>query len=68
MARIKRFEAHRFVGSRDDMIVHDTDDAAQAEALAERVAADNLYKRNLLQGFAPDEVAEARNRGFSPVG
>jgi hypothetical protein len=68
MARIKRFEAHRFVGSRDDMIVHDTDDAAQAEALAKRAEADNLFQRNLLQGFAPDALSEARNRGFKPVG
>jgi hypothetical protein len=67
LARIKRFEAHRYVGSRDDMVVHDTDDAAQAEALAARAVADDLYGRNLLQGFAPDELPEARNRGFKPL-
>jgi len=66
MPRIKRFEAHRFVGSRDDMVVHDTDDAGQAAALAARAEAGDLYRRNLLQVFAPDELAEARNRGFKP--
>ena len=67
MTRIKRFESHRFVGSRDDMVVYDTDDDAQAEALAARAASDDLYGRNLLQAFAPDELPEARNRGFKPV-
>ena len=37
MARLKRFEPHRYVGSRDDMKVYDTDDAAQAEVLSERI-------------------------------
>lgn len=67
MARIKRFESHRFVGSRDDMMVYDTDDADQSERLRERSEADGLLGRNLLQSFAPDNLAEARNRGFKPV-
>ncbi len=64
MARIKRFESQRYVGSRDTMVVYDTDDASQAEELTARVDADDLHGRNLLQSFAPDELAEARNRGF----
>ena len=64
MARIKRFESHRYVGSRDDMLVYDTDDAAESSRLLERVESDDLVGRNLLQSFAPDELAEARNRGF----
>ena len=68
MARLKRFEAHRYVGTRDDMVVHDTDDPQQSEDLAARVASDNLFAKNLLQSFAPDGLAEARNRGFKPAG
>jgi hypothetical protein len=67
MARLRRFEDHRYVGTRDDMLVYDTDDAGQADMLAVRVAEENLLDRALLQTFAPDEGAEARNRGFRPV-
>ncbi len=49
------------------MMVYDTDDAVQAERLRERAEADELLRRNLLQSFAPDELAEARNRGFKQV-
>jgi len=48
------------------MIVHDCDDLAAFEALEERVAADDLLGRLLLSSFAPDTLAEARNRGFRP--
>ena len=34
--------------------------------LTERVAAAEMYERNLLQTFGPDTLAEARNRGFRP--
>ncbi len=66
MPRLRRFEHHRFVGTRDDMRVYDTDDPSQYEALEARVEADDLLERNLLQSFGPDELAEARNRGFRP--
>jgi hypothetical protein len=68
MARIKRFEEFRFVGARDTMLFYDTDDPEQADALAARIAQDALADRTLLQTFAPDDPAEARNRGFSPAG
>ena len=64
MARHRRFEAHRFVGTRDDMLVYDTDDDDQADRLLSRLDADELLARNLLQTFGPDTLAEARNRGF----
>lgn len=64
MSRLKRFEAHRFVGTRDDMVVYDCDDDAEFVLLETRVSEDDLLDRNLLQSFAPDEEAEARNRGF----
>ena len=65
MPRLRRFEHHRFVGTRDDMVVYDTDDPEQYEALAARVEAEDLIERTLLQSFGPDDLAEARNRGFS---
>lgn len=49
------------------MVVYDTDDESQAEELTVRVGSDDLYGKNLLQAFAPDELAEARNRGFKPA-
>jgi hypothetical protein len=64
MARIGRFEEHRYVATRDDMRVYDTDDDVQSEALSDRIAADNLLDRKQLQSFGPDTLAEARNRGF----
>lgn len=66
MGRLRRFEEHRFVGTRDDMVVYDTDDEVQADALAERAETEDLLGRNLLQTFGPDLLAEARNRGFAP--
>ncbi len=66
MPRLRRFEHHRYVGTRDDMVVYDTDDPHQYELLEARVEADDLLRRNLLASFGPDELAEARNRGFTP--
>lgn len=67
MARIARFEEHRYVATRDDMRVYDTDNDAQSEKLSERIAAENLLDRKQLQSFAPDNLPEARNRGFKAV-
>lgn len=66
MARHRRFEAHRFVGTRDDMVVYDTDDVEAADSLIARIETDDLLAKNLLQTFGPDTLAEARNRGFRP--
>ncbi len=66
MARHRRFEEHRFVGTRDDMVVYDTDDVDAADALLARIDAEDLLTKNLLQTFGPDTLAEARNRGFRP--
>lgn len=67
MSRLNRFDEHRFVGTRDDMTVYDCDDGVAFEALEQRIAADDLFGANLLQSFAPDSLAEARNRGFRPA-
>jgi|FLYL01.1.fsa_nt_gi hypothetical protein len=66
MARLRRFEHHRYVGARDTMVVYDTDDAEQSAELAQRMEADRLLERNLLQAFGPDTLEEAANRGFRP--
>jgi hypothetical protein len=66
MGRLRRFEDHRFVGTRDTMRVYDCDDATQFADLAGR--ASELEGHNLFQTFGPDTLAEAANRGFRPVG
>lgn len=65
--RLHRFEEHRFVGTRDDMVVYDCDDEGQFALLSERVDEEDLMNRNLLSSFGPDTLAEARNRGFHPA-
>jgi uncharacterized protein with GYD domain len=64
VARLKRFEEHRYVGTRDDMRIYDCDDPAQFAHLSERIDAEGLVEAKLLQAFAPDSLADARNRGF----
>jgi hypothetical protein len=64
MARIKRFEEHRYVGTRDDMRVYDCDDLEQFAVLSDRVDTEGLIDAKMLQSFAPDLLSDARNRGF----
>ena len=64
MSRLSRFEDYRFIGIRDSMLVYDCDDADQFAELEERVEAEDLIGRKVLQSFAPDTLAEAANRGF----
>ena len=64
MSRLPRFEEHRYLGTRDDMLVHDCDDQESFDLLQARLAEDDLLRSNLIQAFAPDTLAEARNRGF----
>ena len=66
MGRLRRFEEHRFVGTRDDMVVYDCDDEDEFAALESRLETTPLVERNLMQTFGPDELSEARNRGFRP--
>lgn len=67
MSRLDRFEAYRYVGARDTMRFYDCDDPSQFQALSDRVAADDLVGRNLLQAFSPDSPQEAASRGFRPA-
>lgn len=66
MGRLRRFENNRFIGTRDDMIVHDCDDTENFVALEERAEKQDLMGEKLLQAFGPDTLAEAQNRGFRP--
>lgn len=66
MSRLRRFEHHRYLGTRDDMVVYDCDDPDQFSVLSARIESDDLVRRRLVQTFAPDTVPEARNRGFRP--
>ncbi len=68
MGRLRHFEEHRYVGTRDDMYVYDCDDDAQFAALEARVKQEQLVDAKLLQAFGPDTLPEARNRGFRPIG
>ena len=65
MGRLRRFEDHRFVGTRDDMRVYDCDDEFQYAVLERRSG--ELDGRNLIQTFGPDTLDEARNRSFRPA-
>ncbi len=67
MGRLRRFSGNRFVGARDTMRVYDCDRPEQFAALEERMEAEDLAGRKLVQTFGPDTLAEARNRGFRPV-
>ena len=67
MPRLSRFPANRFLGQRAEMLVYDCDDPQEFDALEELVRLGDLTSLNLLQAFAPDSLAEARNRGFEPL-
>lgn len=66
MSRLARFEDYRFIGTRDTMTAYDCDDPDQFDELASRAESEGLLTANMLQGFAPDTLDEARNRGFLP--
>jgi hypothetical protein len=67
VARLARFPEHRYIGTRDDMRVYDCDDDDQFAVLSGRVDNEGLMDADLLQTFAPDGLADARNRGFRPA-
>ncbi len=68
MARLPRFDEHRYIGTRDDMRFYDCDDADQFSRLETRFTEDNMLEAKLIQTFGPDTPAEARNRGFRAAG
>ena len=62
MSRPTRFEDYRYLGDKRKQVVYDldTDDAGAQEAIAELLASERFA------AFAPDTLAEARNRGYHP--
>ena len=62
MSRPTRFEEFRYLGDKRKQVVYDldTDDADAQEAISEVLASEQFA------AFAPDTVAEARNRGYRP--
>lgn len=60
MARHPRFEEHRWLGDKSSFVVYDCDDAEQYDKVAELAL-------ERIASFGPDDVDEARNRGFRPV-
>ena len=62
MERPARFEDFRFLGDKRSQVVYDLD--ATDEATEARVA--ELLDSEQFAAFAPDTLAEARNRGYRP--
>ena len=67
MNRLDRFENFRFVGYRKNMKVYDCDDVQQFEKLSALTDSVDYIKLNLIQSFSPDNIDEAKNRGFKPA-
>ena len=64
MNRLDRFENSRFVGFKKNMKVYDCDSEEQFSKLIKMTENLDYIKLNLLQAFSPDNVDEAKNRGF----
>jgi hypothetical protein len=64
VSRLARFEAYRYIGTRDTMRFYDCDDEEQFSEVSTRVVEEGLVGANQIQTFAPDTPIEARNRSF----
>ena len=62
MERPVRFEHHRWIGDKRTQVVHDVDACETPEIIEELMAAETYLC------FGPDELAEARNRGYRRCG
>ena len=62
MVRLSIFENNRFIGDKRTQEVYDLDEADESEAM--RVLIDELVENETYICFAPDTLAEARNRGY----
>ena len=67
MKRLDRFENSRFVGYRKNIKVYDCDNEEQFEKLTTLTNKVDYIKLNLIQSFSPDNIDEAKNRGFKPA-
>ena len=56
----KELEGHRFVGDKRNQLVYDLE---MSGSLIE-AAVEDLYQAKMYATFGPDELREARNRGY----
>ena len=66
MGRIAKFENYRFLGNRKNMRVYDCDIQDEFAQIENLINDKDLITNNLIQAFAPDNIHEAKNRGFKP--
>lgn len=59
MARASRFQAFRWVGDKRTQLVYDTDE------WVDQAVIDEIVGSGVGTCFAPDTLAEARNRGYT---
>jgi len=60
MDRPTRFADHRFLGDKRKQVVYDLDGDVDPAVIQELMASEQYL------AFAPDTLAEARNRGYHP--
>ncbi len=60
MSRPRNFETHQWVGDKRSQVVHNLDNIQPSCHLDELLASEQYA------AFAPDLLAEARNRGYRP--
>ena len=63
MGRPTRFEDYRYLGDKRTQVVYDLDEVDEA-GLSDVI--DELLTSEQFAAFAPDTLAEARNRGYRP--
>ena len=66
MGRIAKFENYRFLGNRKNMRVYDCDNQDEFAQIENLINDKDLITNYLIQAFAPDNIHEAKNRGFKP--
>ena len=66
MGRLAKFENYRFLGNRKNMRVYDCDNQEEFAQIENLINDKDLIINNLIQAFAPDNIHEAKNRGFKP--
>jgi hypothetical protein len=64
MGRPTRFEHHRYLGDKRNQVAYDLD-LIDGDAEV-RKAVDELLASEQFAAFAPDTLAEVRNRGYRP--
>jgi len=60
MERLSRFEEHRYIGDKRTQVVYDIDTLGEEH----RSRIEELLASEQFLCFAPDTLAEARNRGY----